>query len=91
MAKTLRKQELWFLHSARRHMVLDICMKFHPDIMNGFQIIEQVLFCNRYCYLQSSNGHMVLNICMTFHEIVKGFKADTIFSQKLLLRKFKGT
>ena len=29
-------QELWFLHSAWRLMLVNICMKFHEDILNGF-------------------------------------------------------
>ena len=33
-------QELWFLHSTCRLMSVDICMKFHEDILNGFKVIE---------------------------------------------------
>ena len=29
-------QELWFLHSACRIMLVNICMKFHEDTLNGF-------------------------------------------------------
>ena len=29
-------QMLWFLHSACRLMLVNICMKFHEDILNGF-------------------------------------------------------
>ena len=29
-------QELWFLHSARRLMLIDINMKFLEDILNRF-------------------------------------------------------
>ena len=76
-------------------MMFNICMKFHQDILKGFQVIEETLFCNRCCYVRSSNGqelwflhsarcHMVLNICMKFHEnILKGFKA-------IVRTKFKG-
>ena len=49
--------ELWFFHSARRHMVLNICMKFHEDILKGLKVIERKRFCHRNCYLQSSKGH----------------------------------
>ena len=35
------RQELWFLWSACRLMMLYICMKFHENILNGFQVIEQ--------------------------------------------------
>ena len=34
----LYKQELWFLYSARRLMILNICMKFQEDIFNGFHV-----------------------------------------------------
>ena len=40
-------QELWFLHSAHRLMVIDIYMKFPEDSLNGFQVIEQTRFCDR--------------------------------------------
>ena len=36
------KQVLWFLHSARRLMLIDIYMKFREDSLNGFQVIEQI-------------------------------------------------
>ena len=38
-------QELWFLHSARRRILIDIYMKFHEDTLNSFQVIEQTRFC----------------------------------------------
>ena len=31
-------QELWFLHSTRLLMLIDIYMKFHEDGLNGFQV-----------------------------------------------------
>ena len=40
-------QELWFLRSARRLMLIDIYMKFREDILNGFQVIERTRFCDR--------------------------------------------
>ena len=36
-------QELWFLHSARRLMLIDIHKKFREDILNGFHLIERTL------------------------------------------------
>ena len=36
----LYRQELWVLCSARRLMMLYISMKFHENILNGFQVIE---------------------------------------------------
>ena len=38
MTSKLYKQELWFLCSARRLMILIICMKFQEDIFNGFHV-----------------------------------------------------
>ena len=37
-------QELRFLHSARRLMLVNISMKFHEDILNGFQVTEPTRF-----------------------------------------------
>ena len=34
-------QELPFLHSARRLMLVDICMKFHDASLYGLKVIEQ--------------------------------------------------
>ena len=37
-------QELLFLRSARRLMLIDICMKFHEDSFKGFQVTERTRF-----------------------------------------------
>ena len=37
-------QELPFLHSARRLMLIDICKKFHEDSLMGFQVTERTRF-----------------------------------------------
>ena len=37
-------------------MLVNICMKFHEDILNGFKVTELTQFCLRNCYLQSSKG-----------------------------------
>ena len=37
-------QELPFLHSARRLMLIDICMKFREDNLRGFQVTERTQF-----------------------------------------------
>ena len=36
--------ELLFLHSARRLMLVDTCIKFREYSLNGFQVIEQTQF-----------------------------------------------
>ena len=38
-------------------MLVNICVKFHVDILNGLKVIERTLFYHRNCYLQSSKGH----------------------------------
>ena len=40
-------QDLWFLCSARRLMLIDIYMKFREDSLNGFEVIKLTQFCNR--------------------------------------------
>ena len=37
-------EQLWFLCSARRLMLIDIYMKFRKDSLNSFQVIEQTRF-----------------------------------------------
>ena len=37
-------QELPFLHSAGRLMLIDICMKFREDSLRGFQFTERTRF-----------------------------------------------
>ena len=58
-------------------MLINICMKFHEDTLNGFKVTERTQFCLRNCYLQSSKGDnsksintrvMVLAFCMKVHE-----------------------
>ena len=52
-------------------MLVNICVKFHKDALNGFEVTERTRFCLRNC-LQSSKGHnsksinirvMVLVLC----------------------------
>ena len=37
-------QELPFLHSAHRLMLIDICIKIREDSLRGFQVIERTRF-----------------------------------------------
>ena len=37
-------QELPFLHSARRLMLIDICIKFREDSLRGLQVTERTRF-----------------------------------------------
>ena len=38
-------------------MLVNICMKFHEDTLDGFKVTERAQFCLRNCYLQSSKWH----------------------------------
>ena len=38
-------------------MLVNICMKFHEDILNSFKVTERTRFCLRNSYLQSSKRH----------------------------------
>ena len=40
ITQKIKKQRLWFLHSACRLMLTDTYMKFHEDSLNSFQVIE---------------------------------------------------
>ena len=39
--------KLWFLRSACRPMLVNIYIKFHEDILNGFQVREWTQFCDK--------------------------------------------
>ena len=51
-------QELPFLHSARRLMLIDMCMKFHDASLYGLKVIERTRWING----QSSKGNYSKNI-----------------------------
>ena len=62
------------MRSADRLMLVNICMKFHEDTLNGLKVTERMRFCLRNCYVQSPKGHnsqsintrvMVLAFCMS--------------------------
>ena len=48
--------ELRFLHSARRLMVLNICVKFHENIFNAFEVTERTRVCGKIAIFQCSKG-----------------------------------
>ena len=52
ITKRIYIQELWFLRSAHRLMLVNISMTFHDDILNGFQVTE--LQSGRHCILFST-------------------------------------
>ena len=47
ITQKIRNPELRFLRSARRLMLLYICVKFHENISNGFWVKERTRFCDR--------------------------------------------
>ena len=36
----VEKPELWFMCSAHRLMVFNVCVKFHENMSNGFKVKE---------------------------------------------------
>ena len=50
-------QELPFLHSAHRLMLIDICMKFREDSLRGFQVTEWTRFVTD----RQTDGHQGKN------------------------------
>ena len=57
-------EELWFLRSARRLMLIDINMKFRNDSLIGFQVIERTRFCDRFQLKSINASVMVLAFCI---------------------------
>ena len=37
----VEKPELWFMCSARRLMVLNVCVKFHENMLSRFKVMER--------------------------------------------------
>ena len=35
------KQELWFMCSALRLMLFNVCVKFHESMSNGFKVMKR--------------------------------------------------
>ena len=52
----LYRKELRFLYSARRLMMLYISMKFHENILNGFQVIERTRLRNGRTDIRGKNN-----------------------------------
>ena len=85
----LYRQKLRFLCSTRRRMMFYISMKFHDNILKGFQVIERTR--NDHCQILKGNNYkmyrqklqflcsaiclMMLYISMKFHDnILNGFQ-----------------
>ena len=55
-------QELLFLHSAHRLMLVDICMKFHDASLYGSKVYRADTMETGFCEGQSSKGNNSKNI-----------------------------
>ena len=86
-------QELWFLSSACCPMLVNIYMKFHEDILNGFQVIERTLFCNRYCLClpmcmvrtKFVTDTAYVCLCAWYIQSSKGHNSKNIYPRVLVL------
>ena len=45
ITQKVKMPKLCFLHFAHRLILIDFCMKFRKDSLNGFQVIEWTRFC----------------------------------------------
>ena len=52
ITQKVHKQELWFLRSACRLMLVNICMKFHEGNFNGFWVTERTRPYRKIYYFQ---------------------------------------
>ena len=82
------KSELWFMCSARRLMVFNVCVKFHENMSSGFKDMERtrkIVNTQRAItqkvgkpelrFMCSARRLMVFNVCVKFHEnMSSGFK-----------------
>ena len=48
--------ELRFLYSAHHLIVLNICVKYHDNILNGFEVIVRTRVCGRNCHFSMFQG-----------------------------------
>ena len=50
IAPNLYKQELWFLYFVSHLLMLNICMKFQNDVLNGFHNTVRTRVFHMNCY-----------------------------------------
>ena len=48
--------ELRFFCSAHLLMVLNICVKFHENILKGFEVTERTRVCGKNCHFSMFKG-----------------------------------
>ena len=89
------------MHSACRLMLVNICMKFHEDTLNGFPVTQQTRFCDgqtygwtdrqttqakKICLPTLKWGDLIMNISAKFHlHPPYGFWGEDLFR---FFRKF---
>ena len=70
------KPELWLMFSARCFIVLYVCVKFHENTSNGFQLTKRTRVHGRNGYVKCLKGNnskhrptrvMVHVFCMSFY------------------------
>ena len=65
ITQTIYFQELWFLRFVHRLMLINISLKFHEDILNGFQVTERKRFCDGHIDSQTDGQTtMAKTICL---------------------------
>ena len=52
----VRKPELRFLCSTRQLLMLNICVNFHENILNGFEVTEWTRVCGKNCHFSMFKG-----------------------------------
>ena len=76
------KPELWFLCSARRLMVFNVCVKFHENMSSDFKVMERTrklltdtqraitpkIGKPELWFMCSARRLMVFKVCVKFHE-----------------------
>ena len=58
--------ELWLPCSACCLIVLNICVKFHENILNGFEVTERTRVCGKIAIFQCSKGNNSKRMQSTF-------------------------
>ena len=71
-------QELLFLHSARRLMLVDICMKFHDACLYGLKVIKRTRWRQDFVRdkVQRENNSKNINARVTFLALCKSSNVD---------------
>ena len=80
------RQELLLLCSAHHVMILYISIKFHENILNGFQVIEGTQ--NYHCQISKGNNSKKVLTRVTVLELCK-FSHDALYFYEVSLKRLK--